>query len=272
MIRKLISVCSAKDAATFAVSSHYISRFIKADKYVVLVPQADLGIFLTLDLGAFAVISEEKYAHIRDSLLKRNLGHRTGWYFQQFIKMAELDDGDPESVNLIWDADTVPLGNLDFFSNTRLFFHQGKEYHLPYFSLIKSLTGLGKQVPTSFIAQCLPYRVRWFRSFKTSLEANGRQTWFDRIIDLIDPTVGSGFSEYETLGTYAAAHFRAEMQIASRTNDWYRYGTSLIGSVGDLPEFEDRLKARYKYISFETWDKSGFAALRRSWLLRRGLR
>ena len=261
MLNKVICVCTLKDADTFSLATKFIRKYIKASRYVVIVPESEYEYFIALELVGFDVISEKKYSRIALSLSELNLGSRFGWYFQQFIKMSELDDGKENDINLIWDADTIPLREIDFIKDGLVYFYQGKELHSPYFKLIKALLDEDKLLPTSFIAQCLPYKVGWFKSFKQHIEKEGNLFWFERIINLIDINESSGFSEYETLGTYALRLFSDQMKISNRTDNWYRYGNSLIGSPKNLYKHLNELKKKYNYISFESWDTktSGFA-------------
>jgi len=255
MLNKVISVCNRSDSDVFKISARYIRKYISAKKFVVIVPEKDLDYFYSLKIDEFNIESEEKYPHIYKLLKKKKLGLRFGWYLQQFIKMAELDDGNVNDINLIWDADTIPLRKIEFEKNGKLYFFQGKEYNLPYFKLIKSLIGSEKLISTSFIAQCLPYKVKWFRNFKKEIEKKNYGNWFEEIINLIDLNENSGFSEYETLGTYAVRNFKNEMVISNNTDEWYRYGNSLIDSPKNIHKYHNRLKTRYKFISFESWDK-----------------
>ena len=263
MIYKVICVCCKKDAATFHISSKYICELIPARTYVVLVPDVDYEYFTSLDLEKFTVVSENKYGCIAASLRKKPLGKRFGWYFQQFIKMSELDEGLDSDINLIWDADTIPLKKLTFEHKGKVSFYQGKEHHSPYFDLIRSLINEEKLLKSSFIAQCLPYRVKWFRDFKAKLEMNTQTSWYQTIIDLINPNEDSGFSEYETLGTYAVKNYGAEVNIDENTKKWYRYGNSLIGSVQNFEKYKDTLSKKYDFISFESWDTKRFSFIKR---------
>jgi hypothetical protein len=271
MLNKVISVCTRKDASTFEMAAPYITKYIPAKSFIVLVPEVDLSYFLSLKLGAFNVVSEEKYSNISSLLSEKNLGTRFGWYLQQFIKMAELDDGNLNDINIIWDADTIPLREIQFEKDGKLFFFQGKEHHKPYFKLIKSLLGVEKIVATSFIAQCLPYRVGWFQKFKREIQNGDDGSWFEEIIKLIDIKENSSFSEYETLGTYAAKNFKSEMLINEHTDDWYRFGNSLIGSPQNIAKYQNKLNTRYNFISFESWDKKRISFIKIFLKLRLGM-
>ncbi|MBN12514.1 MAG: hypothetical protein CMI17_05850 [Opitutaceae bacterium] len=263
MINKVICVCCKKDASTFEVSTKYICQYVLASMYVVLVPKKDYEYFASLNLRKFKIFSEDKYEHIADALRVKLVGKRFGWYFQQFIKMSELDEGEDSDINLIWDADTIPLKALSFERNGKLFFYQGTEFHPPYFELIKNLLNEEKLVQTSFIAQCLPYRVKWFRDFKASLGSDIDTQWYQKLIELIDFKEISGLSEYETLGTYAVKNFNNEIEISDNTKNWYRYGNSLIGSSDNFEHYRNKLGKKYDFISFEKWDKRKFSLMKK---------
>lgn len=263
VINKVICVCCKKDAATFHIAATYICELIAAKTYVVLVPKIDYEYFMSLDLAQFTVVSEDRYQHIAAALHKKSLGNRFGWYFQQFIKMSELDEGADSDINLIWDADTVPLKELSLEHKGKISFYQGDEYHPPYFDLVRKLINEEKLVESSFIAQCLPYRVKWFREFKTKLEADNQTSWYQKIIDLINPAEESGFSEYETLGTYAAKNFSSEVSINENSKNWYRYGKSLIGHPQNIEKYKDILSRKYDFVSFESWDTKKVSRINR---------
>ena len=62
---------------------------------------------------------------------------RSGWYFQQFLKMyACYIDGISDNY-LIWDVDIVLLKKLPFFTkNGKYFFYKNKKIFKPYFETI----------------------------------------------------------------------------------------------------------------------------------------
>ena len=260
MINKVISVCKRKDIETFKITAKKVSQFIEAKKYVVVVPKIDVEAFEALDIGKYSVISEEKYDYIAEYLRSR-LGDnqsRFGWYFQQFIKLAELDDGGHKSVNLIWDADTVPLKKIEFKRNEKIYFYQGGEHHKPYFDLIQDLLDLPKISKKSFISQCFPCKSSWIKAFKKHIENKfSGKPWFKAIIDRIDASKASGFSEYETLGTFVLKKFPSEIELGG--NRWYRCGNRMIGGISEIDKNLKWLSTKYDYIAFESWDnKSGF--------------
>lgn len=256
MINKVISVCKLRDVQTFKICAQWLPDFVKAKKYLVIVPEQELSDFQHCGIKNFEFISELKYNNIKQ-YLEEKLGHRhkrIGWYLQQFIKLSEIDEGSDDDLNLIWDADTIPLKRLSFEKYGKIYFYQGIEYHKPYFELTKNVLGLDKIARSSFIAQCFPSKVSWIKNFKKYIESkNNNKIWYQAIIDRIDDKQKSGFSEYETLGTFILEKYPSKIKL--RENSWTRDGNALIGNVKNLEHNYKWLSKRYDFITFEHWQK-----------------
>jgi hypothetical protein len=168
----IISACAIKDLEVWKQSSKRIIEFIPAKNYIVIVPEAELDIFKKSSPANYSVINENdvlgalNLVQIRNTL-PNEFKFRAGWYLQQILKIAVANNLlEKNGYSLIWDADTVPLKHLNFLSGeNKLQFFMGNEFHEPYFSTIKKLLDLDKLVDQSFIAQSLPFRHEWIRSF-----------------------------------------------------------------------------------------------------------
>lgn len=257
-ISEVICVCSRKDASTWQKSSAYIVKNIASKRYRVIVPDDEAPLFEEISASPFKVIKESKYTdQIRDLLIQRippNNSARIGWYLQQFIKISAARSAQPGEIVLIWDADTIPLKPINFTTpEGKLIYYKGSEHHKPYFKTINKLLGLKKSANFSFIAQCFVIKVEWVHEFCNEIENRFKSTWFEAIINCTDLNEGSGFSEYETLGTYILD--KHADQILMSNNKWSRLGNSLIGSIGGLTEeIAIRMSTDFDFISFELWD------------------
>jgi Family of unknown function (DUF6492) len=258
MISKTISVCSAKDLSTWIISSKYIIKNIISNEYVVIVPESDVEIFQKYSPNQYRVLNESVligsfFDDLRNKFREDN-SYRFGWYLQQFIKLAALGTAKDNELYLIWDADTVPLKRLNFTINEKVGYYYGIENHLPYFNLILSVTGHSKIVNYSFIAQCFAIKGSWFREFKINLETRHRSLWWRALIDNIDFSEPSGFSEYEILGTFLTHTHPDELFLIEKK--WLRRGNSLIGDVRNIErKLSKLLLTPYDFVSFEGWDK-----------------
>ena len=64
------------------------------------------------------------------------------------------------------------------------------------------LLGLAAISPRSFVGQCFPIASLHARAFAAEVERRHGRPWYEAIMATTDLSEISGFSEYETLGTY----------------------------------------------------------------------
>lgn len=248
-----------KDVETWKTVSRQVLENIAARTYEVVVPAGDVHTFVGVSPAAFEVAPEESYleGHTLESIrnaLPLSVRDRAGWYLQQLVKLTACSRGADDSVNLIWDGDTVPLRRLRFIDDQgRLRFYASREHHLPYFNAIETLLGLARSVDTSFIAQCMPTRARWVRDMIGEIEARASRPWIDAVLACVSGRDPSEFSEYETLGQFVFQRYPSEAALTQRP--WHRFGNSLVGGIDRLTHHEiDTLATDYDFVSFESWD------------------
>lgn len=255
----MICVCCLRDAATWRVASQYIFNNIQASHYKVIVPDSEVDQFREITPSNFDIIRESIYKAIFSDKLRSFLGdtnrNQYGWYLQQFIKLAALNDCKENQIALIWDADTVPIKKLNFISQEgKLIYYKSDEFHKPYFATIDRLLGLNKIVSFSFIAQNFVIRSAWMHEFAERLENKFQLNWIEALLQAIDFNEGNGFSEYETLGTFLT-HYHYD-QIEFTDKEWLRLGNSTIGHIAFLNKRSiTRKLSRYDFVSFEKWDR-----------------
>jgi hypothetical protein len=259
VIAEVISVCSSKDIDAWTVAAKRVVQYIKADSYLVIVPDKEVKLFSKVTCAPYQVNPESDYVGNAKERISQKLDaanqHRVGWYLQQFVKISAIlarKDGD---VVLIWDADTVPLKPLEFIdANGQLAYYRGEEFRKSYFDFLERALGLKRTQTFSFIAQSLVLRVVWARELFQALEKNAQLPWMDAILSYVDPSEPAGFAEFETLGAWIWHHHRNEIVISDRP--WYRNGFSLVGNPLTLsPSVWRGLAKHYDFVSFEIWDQ-----------------
>lgn len=259
VISEVISVCSSKDVDAWTVASKHVVQFIKADSYLVIVPDKEVELFAKVTSHPYRVKPESDYIGNAKENIIRKLDsanqHRVGWYLQQFVKIAAILAHKDDEVVLIWDADTVPLKKLEFIDvNGHLVYYRGEEYRKSYFDFIELALGLKRTQSFSFIAQSLVTKVSWARELFDTLAKSAQRPWLDAILFYLDRNEPAGFAEFETLGTWIWHHHRNEIVISDRP--WYRNGLSLVGNPLKLSDAVWHGLARsYDFISFEVWDR-----------------
>ena len=272
-ISRVYCCCAISDIEVWAVASKFIPKYIEADSYYVVVPDSDAPAFRWVTDSRFSVVPESIYTTRFEaalaSAIEKHGSARFGWYIQQFIKIAAMASGNPDDYVLIWDADTIPVRKISFFSQDgKILFYTGSEHHKPYFKCIERLTGLAKAIPESFIAQCLLGKAGWAAEFLDLVQDRFGKDPFQAIIDATDLSEKSGFSEYETLGTFFFSKYKD--QIAPSERKWERNGYSLLGSCQNLEALYSRFLLRNAdFVAFEKWDlKNKQDRLRRRTALR----
>lgn len=253
----VVSACAARHAAVWARGAPNILRYINAGSYAVIVPDDDLHLFRSLTPSRIEVVPESHHASDIAPLLRRSVpatSNRYGWYLQQLLKLSAVIHASCDTV-LIWDADTIPLRPLRFRDDAgRLLYYSSDERHAPYFEAIERLLGLAAISPASFVGQCFPIASRHARAFAAEVERRHGRPWYEAIIATTDFSEISGFSEYETLGTYLS-HVDAG-GMAFQAGAWLRRGNAATGGIARLdPASEAWLAARFDHAAFETWDR-----------------
>lgn len=156
---------------------------------------------------------------VRSIITKRGGdGNRAGWYLQQFLKMAyAFTSTTPEY--LIWDADTIPLNHLNYYTGDgKPIFTVKNEYHKPYFSTLEKLLGYGKQIQTSFIAEHMLINKYRMLELISTIESNNSlfgKAFFEKVIYAVNQgdLSGSGFSEFETYGSFILYNYPSTYSI-----------------------------------------------------------
>lgn len=251
------SVCSIQDIKTWQQTSLNLLEYIPSKYYAVIVPDDEVFQFRVITDKKINVIPETAYiGDLKTRLAERILDKdRIGWYLQQFIKLSILKEAREAENYLIWDADTVPLKKIGFFKlSGEVEFYAGTESHLPYFDVTQKLLGFGKVAPFSFIAQSLPCKGFWAKEFFQFIESRCQDTYVNAIVDRVDFNQNSGFSEYETLGSFI--HSRFQDQIKIKSEKWFRNGCGLIGGIENLdhPPYNQLLQ-EFDHITFERWEE-----------------
>lgn len=148
----------------------------------------------------------------------------TGWYYQQFLKLAYADRSEDEYY-MSWDGDTVPCKEFSMFSDEGTpYLDYKREYHEEYFKTMRTLTGLSKVIEPSFISEHMLFRCDLVRALRKRITDNDTvpgTTWWEKILCAIRPEklLENSFSEFETYGTFVALTAPG----AYRLREWHSF-------------------------------------------------
>ena len=188
-----------------------------------------------------------------------NAAKRTGWYVQQFIKMG-FSLRTEEEYYLLWDSDTLPVKKVKLFSDEGIPYLDCKtECHKPYFVTIQRLfPDIRKERKESFIAEHMLINTKLMRKLIAEIEANESlqgDSFDEKIISAVDPKDlgGSGFSEFETYGSYVCKYEPASYEI----RHWKSLRNAAFFFDAQIPLTERNvswLAKKYDAVSFEKGD------------------
>jgi len=192
------------------------------------------------------------------STLRENGGkaERAGWYFQQFLKMSISRHPLISKYYLIWDSDTVMLKKINFFNkSSKLIINTSKEFHKPYFQTIRNF-GLLKTNNFSFISEHMIVNSKIMSNLISLIEkANTKNlSWIKTLVSYInkDHLNHSGFSEFETYGTYLSKYHYDSFVTNKLKSSRNTY--SLFGKHNRVNTFLILKFYGYYWASFENWD------------------
>ena len=257
--QRLISVCNEADFEVWQVAYTQIKKHVRPDQVWVIVPDAAASMFEEISDANDLVVPESKlsggfFEQLRDHLACIGQSKRLGWYLQQFLKLAALRESSDLERVLLWDADTVAVRRLPFFSKGgSVIVYPSHEYHLPYFRAIDALLGLDRVVDFSFVSQCFPITGSAIRMFWDHVEQHSEKDFWEAVVSAIQWDEGAGFSEYETLGTFLTHAFPELIKQSPRF--WARNGWHYFQNPSDAT----RIFPKFLYpsfVSFEKWQNN----------------
>ena len=136
---------------------------------------------------------------------------RTGWFLQQFIKLGfALSEYCDTDYYLSWDADTLPLRNIEFFtSDGKPIFTKKKEHNQAYFDTLSKILELGEYADFSYIAEHMMFNKNVMKEMLGDIEKSpiDGDSWYEKIINATNPEDVNSFSEFETYGNFCLNHY-----------------------------------------------------------------
>lgn len=215
--------------------------------------------------GLIFIDENEMYEDLSYESIKQLLDRRgvyegyTGWYLQQFIKMA-FSFICEDDYYLIWDADLLPVNFIDLFNEMgKPYFTTKRENHKPYFDTINTLFNgtVGRETDASFICEHMVIKTSIMREMIRVIEANddiSGKYFYEKIIWAInfEDITNSGFSEYETYGNYVMKYYGNLYEL--RRLRTFRHALMVVGNKIE-PKVINWISNSYDMVAFENKEK-----------------
>ncbi len=138
------------------------------------------------------------------SVISRSGRNRSGWIFQQLLKLSGRIGENRFFV--VIDADHILLQPHTFVTDDgRQVFYQSKEYYYPYYDNIYRLMGQFPHAHLSYIAHKMVFDKETLLNLRTRIEQRSAGVpWDKAIVESLNRYYDSSFSEFETYGHFVA--------------------------------------------------------------------
>lgn len=213
---------------------------------VVIVAPRDEAILAACHAHGWKFVDENTVLPItkRDIVYRSKRWERSGWLFQQLLKLSGDRLVRAEHF-LVIDADTVLIQPHKFLSGGRTNFYTRSWSQPEYFRTYKKLMGRAASAPRSLVTHYMLLEKSKLRELKRAIEARHGKSWYRAIIDSIDRTKQFGFSEYETYGNFVYSRYPGSVRLLPAMN---RALHSRVDSM--TTRRYKRLAAKYRSVSF----------------------
>lgn len=251
----IVTVCVVRDISIWKHSTSSLKKYFPNSRIITSVPERDYPEFIQAAEGISEIITDESMLSPEViSEIRKKAGTRSGWYLQQFVKLALLKNySNFERIIMVWDSDTVIYKKFPLINKSnKILFGTTNEYHLPYFENIYSLLKIDKQIRKSFISQYFVCKSKWINALINELSYS--QTWEREILSSIDFREECGFSEYELIGNYVMKNWPDEIS-ENQEFRMQRWGNSQLGGIQLQTKVVVRfLRRNYNAVAYEAWD------------------
>jgi hypothetical protein len=173
---------------------------------------------------------------------------RSGWLYQQLLKIKACISLGFSEHKLVVDADTVFSRKQKFDKNDKLILNICENYHYPYFFSIKRLFGFKNKLQISFVTHHMLINKNYLIEMINFLEKKYNVDWIAAILNNISYNTQSNFSEYESYGHFLLWKYADKILL--------EYWFNKTMHKKDLPKFKNIFNTFfYKSLSFHSWTK-----------------
>lgn len=278
----VVVLVTEKNLETLKVAVPYVKTNISKGKIYVAASKKLKESIEKIDGVIFAdedeIVEGMTFSSVAE-IMEKAIGSRkrTGWYFQQFIKLGWAKICKDKNY-IVVDSDTLFLNEITFVDENGCYeFTQKKEYNKPYFDTLEKLFDgeLVRQGDFSFVAEHMIFDCDIVNEMLSDIMKRHPErgsTFYEIIINSVnkEDLPRSGFSEFETYGTYIMTKYPDKVKL--RTLRTFRESALILGGKPTQEQL-DWAANDYDIISLELPNyKSGLTKLTSLEITRKAVR
>ena len=144
--------------------------------------------------------------------LKNN--NRSGWVYQQLLKLYfPLLQNKKENI-LVLDSDVFFTKKINFFNNNKPIYTFSNEFHLPYFEHMKKLhPDFTRNINKSGISHHMVFNKSKLSEIVAKVECLHSKNFYDVFLNSIDQNQGASASEYEIYFHFITKNYNQEIDL-----------------------------------------------------------
>lgn len=180
---------------------------------------------------------------------------RSGWLFQQFLKLSG-DTLSSKEGYLVLDADTVLTHPHVFEREGKTVFFCRSLYYQPYFRTYKRLMGEEAKGPAQsiyFVSHYMLFKKKRLQELKKFIEDRHGSEWYNAVLNCMNKKQWDSFSEFETYGNFMMSKHPEEMILRPRRN--LSVKRSSIKRIDEINLKELAKRQNIWSVSFHSWNK-----------------
>ena len=187
------------------------------------------------------------------SIIKSHFGERSGWVYQQALKLALLQNS-PAQYALIVDSDTVLLNPREWVkADGSIALTPTEEFNDAYFLFLERLGSLSVSPQTSFIPHHMFYEVSAFRKLTLQLNIENTFQVIEKIKEHSDVSNSSPFSlDYEMYAQWSLSKLDPRVRLIRWSN--ISMSRSRLELFRRYPKFLRLSRFFYNSVSFHSWN------------------
>jgi len=173
---------------------------------------------------------------------------RSGWLFQQFLKLNGDEICEMEDF-LVLDADTVLVKPISFIEQGKNVFYFSDEFNITYYRTFQYIYKKKVKSFRSFVSHMMLFNCSVLREFRNEIERLHDHTpWYEVFLASFDYGHPAAFSEFECYGNYFYLTRRSQMVLR------YWYNKKLdISKLSLENELENLYGDQYRSLSFHVY-------------------
>lgn len=206
---EVVYVVAEKDLATLGQSIESLSKLTAVQiSDIVVIGKSETEVeryanasgLTFVDEGTLLGFGIERYPYPPET------GARSGWLFQQMLKLAWSDHA-KTAAYIVVDADTIFVNEAAFVEGEKYCFFLAEEWHEPYSRAFELLFGQKDRSLWSYVAHMMIFDVIAVKAMRQRLEAIHSQPWHSAIAQTRSIDDHSCFSEYHSYAVWYQNQF-----------------------------------------------------------------